>query len=333
MSNIVLSNDNIKKLRSPSLLLQGLTAAQIRLSENHPMLPTLMAKHSSIQAGIGGEERVEYEFSKHSFPLDHYIFYDLSLTSASTFQMDTFFLTRYYGIIFEVKNISGTLQFIDNPPQLIQTKDNGEVKGLESPAAQVERNGDLLTIWLNSRNIDLPIYRVVVLAYPKQIVEKAPAKTKILFPSLIPSYIRNIPQNHVKLDLETFNWLSSELVNNHIFYIPSPICETYNIPKTNILTGVICDSCGYIGMKKTNKSWYCSNCESFNPLAHHQTIKEWFLLFGGKMTNKDCREFLHVDRYTATRILKNMNLKSEGANKNRSYWMDFEELFRNGLLT
>lgn len=56
--------------------------------------------------------------------------------------------------------------------------------------------------------------------------------------------------------------------------------------------------------------------------AHQQTIRDWFLLFGGKMSNKDCRAFLHIERQqTANRILRGMGLLAEGANRNRTYMM------------
>lgn len=318
------ANENIKKHRSPSLLLEGITATQNRLDENHHILPILIAKQSSIQAGIGGEERVQYALCKHSFPMNYHFYYDLTLFATSKFQLDSFLLTPYYGLIFEVKNISGTLKFLDNPPQLIQTRDNGEIRGLDSPAAQVERYAELLEIWFKSRNIHLPIYRVVVLAYPKQIVEKTPAKTKILFPNLITHYIRSLPQDHIRLDSDTFSWLSAELVNNHIPHVPDPICEKYNFSKSAIRTGVICKLCGYIGMKKTIRSWYCPICESLDHLAHLPAIREWFLIMGRKMTNTDCREFLNVDMKTATRILtNNMNLISEGGKRNRYYMINF----------
>jgi hypothetical protein len=173
----------------------------------------------------------------------------------------------------------------------------------------------------------------VVLAYPKQIVERAPAKTKILFPSLIAPYIRSLPQDQIKLDNETFNWLSNELVNNHNFYIPSHICESHNFPKRDVRPGVICKICGHIGMEKTIRSWYCPNCDNHDHLAFQDAIKDWFLIMDRKMTNTDCREFLQVDRHTATRIFNSMDLISEGAQKNRYYNMDFAELYRSGKLT
>jgi hypothetical protein len=333
LTSTIILDSFVKKSRSPNLQLEAYNAALIRLSELHPIVPILSSQQSSLQAGIGGEERVAQELSRHTFLMDYHIFYDLSLLYTSLYQMDVLFLTRYYLLLLEVKNISGTLRFLDNPPQLIQIKDNGDIKGYDSPAAQVERNGDLLAQWLNSRNLSLPVYRVVVLAYPSQKVERAPSKTPVLFPSLLFPYIQKLPRDQIRLDIETFNWLSNELVTNHQFFIPKPICEFNKISKTDIRPGVICSNCHYIGMIKTKRSWTCPRCGYHDHLAHFPALKEWFLIVGREMTNSDCREFLQVDRKTATRILTSMNLKTGGAQKNRVYSMDFGELYRCGKLT
>lgn len=268
---------------------------------------------------------MEDVFHKHSFSIDHRIFFDLSLSTSSYFQIDTLILTPSFTIVFEVKNIAGSLKFIETPPQLIRTSADGQVDGFDSPVAQVERNVELLEEWIHTRGIHLPVYGVVVLAYPKQIVELAPVKTKVLFPKLIPSYIKNLYDNPSKLKKDSFNWLCTKLMKGHRNFIPPLICETYHIPRSDIRTGVECKLCGKLGMKRVFRNWSCSNCGNNDKLAHQKAIKEWFLLFGGKMTNKNCREFLQIDDMkTATRLLQSMNLRSEGSFRNRSYYMDFK---------
>ncbi|WP_235846973.1 nuclease-related domain-containing protein [Neobacillus soli] len=304
--------------------LEGLIAAQKRLAVGHSILPVLAAKQGSVEAGIGGEERVTEIFRKHSFSFDHHIFHDLSPTSDEKFQMDTNVLTPWYGVVLEVKNIGGILEFKENPPQLVRTRDDGHKDGYESPVVQLERNRDLLTAWLKSRNIHLPIYGAVVLAYPKQIVAVPPAKTKLLFPNLIPSYIRSIPQPAKKLDIDTFNWLSAELVNSHQRYIPRPICESFRIPFGDFRTGVWCVVCDRFGMIKLPRTWQCPFCKATDHLAHQRALREWFLIFKRTITNRECRAFLGVDDiYTANRILQSRNLSSEGAYRYRTYKMDF----------
>jgi hypothetical protein len=97
------SKENIKKYRSPNLLLEGLIAAQNRLNENHPILPILLSNQSSIQSGIGGEERVETELRKHTFSMDHHIFYDLSLFSTCLFQLDALFQPVIMSLFLKLK--------------------------------------------------------------------------------------------------------------------------------------------------------------------------------------------------------------------------------------
>ena len=310
-----------------SLTREGIISAQNRLSCSHSILPLLSSKQASLEAGIGGEERVAETFRKHPFSFEHRIFHDLSPSSDEKFQNDSWFMTPSYGVVFEVKNIAGVLEFRDNPPQLIRTRENGQRDGFESPVVQLERNRELMRAWLRRHNINFPIFGAVVLAYPKQIVAVPPAKTKVLFPNLIPTYIRSIPQQAKKLDPDTFNWLTTELLNSHHRFIPKPICESYHIPFGDIKPGVICKTCGRIGMVKTPRTWSCLFCHSTDQLAAQRTILEWFLLNKRSITNRECREFLGIENiHIATRILQSMDMHSEGTFKNRSYIMDLSKI-------
>ncbi|WP_251028786.1 nuclease-related domain-containing protein [Bacillus sp. ISL-18] len=302
--------------------LEGLISSQGRLPAGHPLLPVLAGKQSSVEAGIGGEDQVAEVLRTSSFSFNHHIFHDLSPTS--DFQMDTFLLSPRFGVVLEVKNIGGILEFKDNPPQLIRTREDGHKDGFESPVVQLERNYELLSDWLKSRNIKIPLYGAVVLSYPKQIVAVPPQRTKILYPNLIPSYLKNIPSLEQKLDPDTFHWLSAELLDSHQMYIPKPVCETFHIPFSDFKTGVRCLKCHRIGMVKTPRTWVCPICNTKDHLAHERTLREWFLIFKRSITNRECREFLGVeDIYTANRILTSMNLLSEGKYRYRSYTMDF----------
>ncbi|WP_462410148.1 nuclease-related domain-containing protein [Neobacillus sp. Marseille-QA0830] len=316
------------KERDPSLKLQGLRAGQARLAAGHPLVPVLAAKQSAVEAGIGGEERVAEALRKCSIPFEHHIFHDLSPSSDECFQMDTYVYTPWFGLVLEAKNIAGILEFHDNPPQLIRTREDGQRDGFESPAAQLERNCELLRNWNARHSIRLPIYGAVVVAYPKQIVSVAPAKTKVLFPSSIPSFIKSIPRQNNKLDLETFNWLSQELLHSHRPFIPKPISETYGIPAGNFKPGSRCFTCGRIGMIKLPRTWHCPFCGANDQLAHEKNLLDWFLLIKRSITNRECREFLGIsDIQVAKRILQSMNWQTEGKFRHLKYIMDFDSFY------
>ncbi|WP_432363387.1 NERD domain-containing protein [Sporosarcina sp. UB5] len=294
------------------------------MPSHHEAIPALRSKHAAVQAGFGGEQELDKVFESYAFGMKHGVFHDLSLASSTYFQVDTLFITPWYAVLFEVKNIAGELTVTENPPQLIRVLDSGQVSGFKSPIAQLESNCELFRDWLYSRNVSLPVYGAVVLAYIKQRIEVFDTNIPILFPSAVPTFIRKLPTTSPLLDDEAFANLLSQLGSSHRHFIPSPICETYSIRRSDIRTGVICPGCGFIGMEKYMGGWRCPSCGGTSRDAHKQAIRDWFLLFGGGMRNKDCREFLKVDRQqTAHRLLASMDLEVEGAKRNRSYTMKF----------
>ena len=218
----------------------------------------------------------------------HYrIISGLSLTSSTDFQIDSLFMTPSYAIVLECKNLAGSIKVKNNPSQLIQTFDNGRIRAFESPITQVQSNMELLRDWFHTRNISLPIHGAIVLAFPKKDVELCNTEIQFLYPSGIPSYIRNLPTTPQLLDEKTFSLLISDLIQSDKEYIPQPICSIYSIQKSEISPGVFCSSCSFLGMIKYQGGWRCPMCSQRNLHAHNQAIRDWFLLFGEKMTNKD----------------------------------------------
>lgn len=310
----------ISKERNKPLILEGLQAALSRIDPTHEKYTLLNNLYSSRMAGYRGEKRIDRVFQNYAFPMRHKIINGLSLTSSTDFQIDSLFITPSYAVVLECKNLAGSIKVKNNPPQLIQTLDNGRIRAFESPITQVQSNMALLQDWFHTRNISLPIYGAVVLAFPKKEVELCNTEIQFLYPTGIPSFIRNLPTTPQLLDEKTFSLLSNELIHSDKEYIPHPICSTYSIQKSEISPGVICSSCHFLGMIKYQGGWRCPMCSQKSSHAHIQAIRDWFLLFGEKMTNRDCREFLNIQqRQTATRILQSMNLHTEGAKRNRTY--------------
>ena len=312
----------IVKHRTEPLIIEGLRAAILRLDSNHSQYSWIQSQYASRVAGFIGEKQVDKVFQGYTFKMKHKIFNGLSLTSSAHFQIDSLFLTPSYAVVFETKNLAGAIKVKENPPQLVQTLDDGRVRTYVSPIVQVQKNMELLRDWFYDRHISLPIFGAVVLAFSKKEVHLFDTEVKFLYPSGIPSYIRKIPMAPHPLDEKSFHTIIDDLIQNDAFFTPTPIHSTYSIPKEDFLTGVACQSCKLLSMSKYKGGWYCTACGFRQKTAHHQALRDWFLLFGGKITNRECRAFLHLpQRNTATRILKSMDMHIEGKQKNRTYSM------------
>lgn len=313
----------VKQREVPHLIL-SLEAALGRLREDHEAGPLIRNRLYALQAGLGGEEQVDKVFESNSFHFKHKVFHDISLRMSGMFQIDTLFLAENFALVIEVKNIAGSLEFKENPAQLISVLENGERRGFECPAMQVEKNRELLEEWFFARGITIPIYGVVVLAYAKQIVDKGSRTTTIIFPSAIPQLIRKYKKavrSNETLDLEK---VSNAILNHHTPYRPQAVCEMYPIRKDEILTGVRCEACNKLGMVRKYGTWKCMDCGAVSKCAHEKTLLEWFMVIGGKVSNAECRRFLHLQsRQIATRILGSMDLLKSGTFRNRKYEMKF----------
>ncbi|HWI47481.1 MAG TPA: nuclease-related domain-containing protein, partial [Rummeliibacillus sp.] len=100
----------IIKTYSATHYLETLKNLIYRLSPVYPRKKDLEYEYNRINAGDIGEKFVMETLEQLQLPYDFYIFHNLSLFIESKIQIDILFLTKYYVIIFEVKNIKGTIE-------------------------------------------------------------------------------------------------------------------------------------------------------------------------------------------------------------------------------
>lgn len=311
----------LMKPRKPPLILDSLSAAVRRIVPYHTKEQALQSRLSAVQAGYAGELVLDRVFEHYMFSFPHAIFHDLSLNSSTRFQVDTLFVTSSHAVVLEVKNIAGALTLRNNPPQLIRTLENGQTNSFESPVSQLERKIELLQDWLVCRSIHLPVKGAIVLAHPKHAVSAETAEVPFLYPSGIPSYLRRLASSTSVLLPDQFSLLNDQLLQGHHDFFPQPICESYSLTNQDFRSGVFCETCAAPTMLKSRLNWYCSVCEEKSTKAGDQAIRDWFLLFGGTMSNQQCRDFLHLsNRHMAYRILKKMEFQIVGGSKNRRYF-------------
>ncbi|BCB02089.1 nuclease-related domain-containing protein [Bacillus sp. KH172YL63] len=297
-----------------------------RLPLHHQKYPVVEKDLKKKKAGYNGESTVYYHLS---FLKDkrYKIFHNVRLPLFSKyFQIDFLILTPAYILLIEVKNISGMVSIDPFIKQLTRTR-NGVAEGFNDPVSQVQRQKLLLQKWFSVQKLKHPpIEHLVVFSHPSTILNYAKTPPK-------DSPYRNIihAQNIIDKIKEVNNALSKEVLSDReVNRIKKLILKshmeneldvelTYGITKTDIITGVRCEHCEHIPMTRVYASWRCGKCERFGKYAHHQAIRDYFLLINKNITNRELRDFLHLSsRTTAYKMLK--EFKMEGERKAAFYY-------------
>lgn len=305
----------------------GLKALERRLLSSSGKREWIVEELRVVQAGVNGERKLRSIFEKYTFPFEYYVFHDLHLQSAGKFQIDTLFLSRFGAVILEMKNIGGQLHFPEDRFQIVRTLEDGKTDSFECPSVQLERNKMLLGDWLHVRQISMPIQGAVVFARPQQQFANTRKGLRILFPLEVPGYLRSLENSSKCIDATALKETVTALLAANRAYNPFPICSTYQIDPRHIATGVLCKTCGLFGMIRISRGWVCESCGHIDRHAHRQAIADRFMLLGGALTNRECRQFLHIqDSDVAKRLLKGMPISYQGTNKGRKYWMELKDI-------
>jgi hypothetical protein len=100
-----------------------------------------------------------------------------------------------------------------------------------------------------------------------------------------------------------------------------------NLPLEDMIQGVQCPQCNKFHMDRMHGTWICKHCGHISKEAHIPAIKDFFLLHGFQISNKQLRSFLLINSvYTGNRILQALELLTAGSTKDRIY--STKKLFR-----
>ncbi|KIL49256.1 nuclease-related domain-containing protein [Jeotgalibacillus soli] len=311
----------IKKARTEPILNQQLDALIRRLKPGHPAKNQIEADLAKSLAGYRGEQAVDYYLPQND---DYWILHDLRLQGNEEhfFQIDTFLVSEHFIILFEIKNIAGTLLFDSNYHQLIRTLDNKE-EGFPDPITQVERQQRHFRDWMLKKRLPkVPIFSYVVISRPSSIIKSTHSSIKkILHAATIPTKIEQLEQQNstcyfTKKDMRK---LFNLLIKNHI--PPTrDVLSYYQLQPDDLQTGIECPSCHSFKMVRERRNWECANCQNRSVNAHKKALKDYFLLIGSTMTNRECRRFLQLSSSSiASKLLRSFDFPISGAIKNRSY--------------
>lgn len=317
----------IEKERFLPIRIQKNHALLKRISQNHSKRTKIESDQTNRIAGCKGEQAIDFHLSK--LPEKEYlILHDLRLSNGKHFfQIDTLLLNSAFVLILEVKNCGGTLYFDPDFHQLIQTNSRGQTKGYPNPIEQASQQCTELKKWLQKRNVNIPIEFFVIISKPSTILKAAPGYAKTLQRVLHVQYLlkqieimKTAYKNEI-LSLKDLKKMSRSLLKEH-----SPktfdILKHYEIPISEIQTGVICSVCSNKPMKRHFGTWYCPKCQAKDKHAHIQAINDLFLLNNhSPLTNQQISRFLHLSSGDiAKKLLISMQLPYSGTKKGRVYF-------------
>lgn len=315
----------IIKYRKRPVIISGFEALAKRLSANHLKQEVFKERINSINAGFGGEERLDHLMRYFEPEYPYLIIQDLSISTNVEFQVDTALLTQSCVILLEVKNLSGRLRFTVNPSGLHQTKSSGEERGYPSPLVQAEVIKWKFESVLKSLDFVLPVYAFLVIAYPNQIVVDTPPGSVIWSADEVMIRLHNFNMPPEQISEFEMHQLGQRLLSIASEFNPFPLAPKYGIKPSEIGKGVYCPSCKIIKMERCKRSWHCPECKLISSDAHHEAIREWFMLIKPSISAAECKEFLELEHLsTARNILKNPLYKRVGNNKMRRYYREMQ---------
>ncbi|MFY0518386.1 nuclease-related domain-containing protein [Lysinibacillus sp. UGB7] len=302
----------------PSPRTLGLHALVARLPSTHPQYQKLQKELKNKEAGDFGEQYITNELQKLQPLSDCHIFHNVILPTILPMQIDILIITPSGIIILEIKNIRGTVHFKSDPRQLIRTTETGEVRTFTHPEIQLEQYIQAMQHFLDAHRITMPLYGAIVFPFNNVDVHREGSGLPIVMGKELPIYIHKLLAR--KLDFainDVSHIILSQLQQQKN---PFPLCRYYHIEPSVLQRGVYCESCGQFGMLKLKATWFCQKCEHRCKEAHVSALKDFYMLVGDTMTNRECRDFLNVGSpHVTKRLLQRLFLTRSGTGKNTKY--------------
>ncbi|MEK3976099.1 nuclease-related domain-containing protein [Psychrobacillus sp. FSL K6-1267] len=291
-----------------------------RLPMKHPLYSKIGMEIQTTMAGDYGEEMVYRELERMHLPYNYYLFHKIMIRTEKLFEIDYILLTPFGAIVLEVKNIIGELEFQVNPSQLVQTKDNGEIKKYPCPVNQLNEYIYLLSNFFSHNNLSIPVFGAIVFTSKNSYVKTTTNETTILYKKDLYSFLRKLQNKPSTVTNSKLSQIKNLILKYNSSYDFFPLTKHYYIEPSDLILGVACEKCGQVGMNKVKNFWYCAGCQYVDKYALQKSLQQYFLLYDDFITNKTCREFLQLrTRYEANRLLRKANLIKIGNNKSTKY--------------
>ena len=275
-----------------------------RLRPDFPGIRKIHTEQEKRLKGYIGEQSTDYHTSLLASQFS--ILQDAGLKiQGKTTQMDTLIVTPHAIFLIESKNFEGIITFDTVLKQLI--RDGGQKeKGYRYPITQVELQKVKLKLWLQQHNLaQIPIYPLVAISDPATVIkvlgDQEVIAKMVFHAEYIPKRIMDI---EVRLDGEKFNHhkIANMILKECIEYDKDIMAE-HGVRVGDLLPGVQCPDCKYIGLERVYGGWRCDRCRKKYRNAHEQAIQDYMLLVKPYITNEECSRWLKINSRHATKRL------------------------------
>lgn len=316
----------IKKCELPRHIRQ-LDAICARFSGPPEKKAELIQRLKQYEAGYRGEKSVAYQLSLLSNK-EFMILHNIRLGyDQHFFEIDFLVLAGGFILLIEAKHIAGVLHFDSKINQMIRSIGE-EQQRLPDPITQAERHHSQILKWMQLKKwMPVPIEKLVVISSPKSIVDAGAADEKFFritcLIERLPHKIAGLIKQHPRqlYSNAQIRVMARKLARAHQPLIRNAL-DTYKIKPEQITKGVQCDSCKSFGMQRKSGKWACPFCNHHAKMAHVQALEHYALIYGRKITNQKCREFLKLESSSVSRkLMQEMKLSSNGANKGKIYYL------------
>lgn len=306
-----------------------LLAVEALIRHLQPALRThgrIQRELSIRSSGYYGEKNVDYMLRTYPHK-DALVLPDTRLAYKNyDFQLDSIILTPQTCIILETKNWAGELEY-DSALQQLTQFNGGQKKRYRCPMAQVETQKRNLTGWLLEHNFpSIPVETFVVISNSATILNNPHQDSyfseKVFHADLL----------HEKLDklFSTTRELPSfvnpvkglpEKMNANKVYRYEDILSKFDISKSQLVEGLICEGCWNHTLIRKGHNWICTQCGHADKKAYVQAIYDYFLLNQMQpVTNRELRSFLKLpSRHIVYSLVKHMNLKMTHTKRHAIY--------------
>ncbi|WP_198029972.1 nuclease-related domain-containing protein [Oceanobacillus manasiensis] len=279
-----------------------------RIRPDHPKFREMEGDFARRNKGYIGERQVDYYLDELAAEMT--ILQDLNLSvDGKNMQIDNLLISPHAAYIVEVKNYSGTILF-DTFLQQFTRDDGSQETGFRHPIQQAELQKQRLQAWLQEKNLPLiPIYCFIAISNPSTIIkvegEKEHIAKVVAHAAYIPGKImhqdnavaKNTPIQHQKLGAKILG------ACKQTYHLPM---TRYGIQAKDILPGVHCPACKYLGMQRIYGTWLCPKCKVKSKAAHKRALLDYFYLIKPSISNRECRKFLGISsKNITTKLLQN----------------------------